>query len=257
MLLRFAAGVALACALAAFTPLTGEGVGFARASAAETPAKAGHGAIVVAASSEASAPARALAHELYRDAALRPSIDEATAQVLAGGAPAEENERLRELAAIVASIPTAQEEAISRRLLVSLGAEHGAELVVAVTMEGGRPVAKALRVSGARYERIELGATVETDESGQKSYHWPGAATALAALSAPPRASTPAKPLATRPLPAKPTPKPAPKKERSAWSSPWFWGSLGGVAAVGLTVFVLSQTTSGPSTVHIDGRISP
>src|SRR6202044_3102817 len=46
------------------------------------------GAILVAASDDAGPAARALALEVYREPLLRPRIDETTAQILAGGAPA-------------------------------------------------------------------------------------------------------------------------------------------------------------------------
>ena len=46
--------------------------------------------------------------------------------------------------------------------------------------------------------------------------------------------------------------------QRPAWKSPWFWAALGGVAAVGVTVFVLAKTTgSNPGTVHLDGSVDP
>ena len=50
-------------------------------------------------------------------------------------------------------------------------------------------------------------------------------------------------------------PKKDTKTETPFWASPWFWGSVGGVTAVGVTVFILSRTTSNSGTVHIDGTV--
>src|SRR5512132_1888656 len=77
------------------------------APAPPAPARAAaRGAVVVAVSDDAGPAARALAHEVYREPALRPGIDEATARVLTGdAAPAEPqaaapSARLAEIAAL-------------------------------------------------------------------------------------------------------------------------------------------------------------
>jgi hypothetical protein len=261
MLARLAAGVVLAGALA-LTPLPGLGVAAAAAPApAPAPTQAARGALVVAVSDDAAPPARALAREVYRDAALRPAIDDATARVLTGEAPPAlpAHPKLTEMAEVRASIAGAGSEVASRRLLASLGTETSSALVLAVRMEAGRPVAKVLQVSSATYERIELGATIETATDGARSFLWPGAATTLKGLlpnAAPPRPALPPK---LKPAVAAPPPPPreTPKESKPVWSSPWFWGTLGGVAAVGITVFVLAQTTGAPDTVHLDGRVVP
>jgi hypothetical protein len=246
-----AGGVALALALA---PAPGPGAAAAEPIAA---AAAGHGAIVVAISDEAGPPARSLGREVYRDAALRPAIDEATARVLAGEGPSGEpaKAKLTEMAEIRAAIAGASAEAASRRLIASLGAETGAALVITVAMDAGRPVAKVLQVSSATYARIELGATIETAPDGTRSFQWPGATATLKGLL-PPAAPRPAP--AAAPKVTAPPPRPVtPKESKPVWASPWFWGTIGGVAAAGITVFVLSRVTATPSTVHLDGRVAP
>ena len=41
-------------------------------------------------------------------------------------------------------------------------------------------------------------------------------------------------------------------------TSPWFWGGLGAVVAVGVTVFALSQTSlNEPDVIRLEGRVSP
>lgn len=256
MVARLAAGVVLTFAIA-LAPWPGLGVAAAEAA---TPAQATRGAVVVAVSSDAGPPARSLAREVYRDAALRPAIDDATARVLTGEAsPSPEDgpprPRLAEMAEVRASIAGAGSEVASRRLLASLGAETSATLVIAVSIEAGRPVAKVLQVASATYEPIELGATIETAPDGARSFLWPGATTTLKGflpkVAPSTLASSPKRTLAT------PPPRSTPKESKPLWSSPWFWGAIGGVAAVGITVFVLSQTTGAPSTVHLDGRVVP
>ena len=215
---------------------------------------------MVAVGDDASGAARALAHDVYRDAALRPPIDEFTAKLLTGDATAEANAKgkLKELADIRAALPRAGSEVATRRLLASLGTELGAVFVVAVTLDAGRPLARAIRSASAAYEGAPLAGLVDT-AAGGPSFTWPGATTTLAALLPP--SAAPRKPSAVPspgPLaPAKTPPKKDAKEDKPFWASPWFWGTVGGVAAVGITVFVLSKTTSSTGTVHIDGKVGP
>src|SRR4051794_22323945 len=97
------------------------------AAPAAPPAAAPRGAIVVAVGDDAAAAARSLAFDAYRDADLRPPIDDATARVLAGGAPADDaSPRLKEIAELRGSIARAGSDLVARRLLASLGAELSA-----------------------------------------------------------------------------------------------------------------------------------
>ncbi|UQA62405.1 hypothetical protein [Polyangium aurulentum] len=241
------------------------------AHAAEPPANGG-GAIVVAISDAASPAAKPLARDVYRDDALRPSLEEPAARVLAGEAPPEDaSPKLREMAEIRTALPKAEGEAASRRLLASLGAEHHAVLVVAVTMEGDRPVARVLRVESARYEPLELGATIETGADGARNFQWPGATTTLRRLLAPapaagaaPAAGTaPAPKPAAGPLAPKPvTPKPLKRPDESGkapwYKSGWFWGPLGAVVAVGAAVLIASKVDSSDANmVRLKGQVVP
>jgi hypothetical protein len=208
------------------------------------------GAVVIAASDDATPAARALAFDLYREAGLRPNIDDATARVLIGEAPASSaSAKVKDLAEVRASLPKAGSDAASRHLLASIGKDLGAEVVVVVSLDGARPVARVLRPGASAFERIELGSTIETDDKGARTVRWPGAGAVVRGLLLPkalPKA-------ATKPLVAAPPPKPI--EPRPLWKSPWFWGAVGGVAAVGVTVFVLSRTTSDPGTVRLTGRV--
>jgi hypothetical protein len=214
------------------------------------------GAIVVAATDDAGPAARALALEVYREPLLRPRIDEATAQVLAGGAPpADAPARLKEIAEVRASVVKAGSELVARRLLASLGSELGATLVVSVTLDGGHPGARALKPASAAFERVELGATVETALDGARTYRWPGAAIALRSLL--PGAEPPAPPAPAVAKTVAPAPGANAPEQRPFWKSPWFWGPVAGVAATGLTVFILSRTLNTSGTVHLTGQVGP
>jgi hypothetical protein len=276
---RFAAGVLFVTLLAA-APAGGVALAQSPPAAASVQAGAGvaavRGAIVVAVGDDASPAARALALEVYRDAGLRPAIDEATARVLAGGAPAAgAPAKLQEIADLRGSIarardgvasdpkPLAGSEVISRRLLDSLATELGAGLVVAVSIKDGRPVARVLRRGAAAFEPTELGATTETAADGTSSIHWAGSIAFLSALApAPPvPAPPPAEPTtgALKPLatPLAPTPWLAPAEAKPIWKSLWFWGALAGVAAVGVGVFAISKATQSSDNVHLQGTVGP
>ena len=257
MLERLAARTLLGVALW-LGPLAGVVRAEPLAAEAATPAAAPAGAIVVAVGPSASEPARALAHDVYRDGVLRPGIDDRTARVLAGEAPPPDAPAaLRELAELVASVAAAGSEVVSRRLLSSLGSEHRAALVVTVAMQGDRPVAKVLRVSSSSFERLELGGSIETSPEGSRRFLWPGATESLRGFLAPKPA--PAKPAPIKPVPAR-TPAPAPPDTaaRPFWQSPWFWGPLAGVTAVGLSVLIaVKASESDPEMVHLKGRVAP
>ncbi|WP_437741537.1 hypothetical protein WME73_39900 [Sorangium sp. So ce302] len=248
------------------------------------------GAVVVAVDDASAEAARSLARAIYGDPALRPPIDEATAQVLAGDPPRPDAPAaVKELAEVRSSAGRAESEPVARGLLASLGAGAGAALVVAVSTAHGHPVARVLRVAGASYAPLELGATVQRTADGAAApagaiFGWPGAGAAVRALlagdersgGAAGRAATPPAPTSSRQGSSGPrgpradvaqaAPRSAdggasssgPSERRSTWSSPWFWGPLAGVVATGIVVLVLAQTGGDDGdTVHLRGRIAP
>ncbi|WP_437295006.1 hypothetical protein [Sorangium sp. So ce426] len=248
------------------------------------------GAVVVAVDDASAEAARSLARAIYGDPALRPPIDEATAQVLAGDPPRPDAPAaVKELAEVRRSAGRAESEPVARGLLASLGAGAGAALVVAVSTAHGHPVARVLRVAGASYAPLELGATVQRTADGAAApagatFGWPGAGAAVRALlagdersgGAAGRAATPPAPASSPQGSSGPrgpradvvqaAPRFAggdasssgPSERRSTWSSPWFWGPLAGVVATGIVVLVLAQTGGDDGdTVHLRGRIAP
>lgn len=246
------------------------------------PAPAAHGALVVAIADGVGPAARALAFDVYRDAELRPGIDDATARVLAGddapeGAPA----RLKEIAELRVSILHAGSELVARRLLASLGTELGAALVVSVGGSAVSPVARMLRPGAVAFESVQLVATIEQTPAGHdgghpqtpgpREFHWSSATDTLRRfLPSPPASVTPTGaapvgpiPVATPPGPLAPRAEaanapPEPTEPRPFYKSPWFWGSVAGAAAVGLSVFAISRATaSGTTDVHLSGKVGP
>jgi len=273
---RFVKGALLVGALA-LVPCAG--TAFAQpppvASASSAPVvTAPHGAVVVAVNDDAGPAAKALAHEVYREPSLRPGIDEATARVLTGDVtpapatldpatppPTAAAARLAEITALRGSIAASVTDITTRHLLASLGTSLRADLVVAVSLDGGHAVARVLHAGTASFEHVELGASVEVAADGARTFVWPGAATTLRgflpAPPAPPVTEAP-KPAAKPPAALISKPKPELSDQRPVWKSPWFWAALGGVATVGITVFVLSKTTGNtPNTVHLDGSVDP
>jgi hypothetical protein len=237
------------------------------------------GAVVVAVSPGAGPAARALAADVYREDDLRPSIDDATARVLAGDAlPANAPPRLKDLADLRASIitalalaapppaaadggapPPAPSDLVGRRLLASLGTDLHAVIVIPVSADGGHPVARALRVATSAFERIEIGPAVDLGPDGARTYRWPGAVdTFHGLLIAPPEPlPAPVSPAGAALAPKVEGGPAAPAEPRPFYKSPWFWGSLGGAAVVGLSVFLISRATQSAGNVHLSGQVGP
>ena len=226
-----------------------------------------HGAVIVAAAAVSRRATRALARLAYADPRLRPTIDEATAQVLAGSKPpAKASAKLVEIADVIEALPKAcakgcANSAVARRLLVSLGRELDAELVVVVEWGSGKnPTARVLRVAKGQFAPVVLTAQPATGKTpGELS--WPDAVRIIRALVLGPLPG----PRATGPASPKSSGTGAGKDDEEAdeggfdlFSSPWFWGGVGVVVAVGITVFALSQAgVDEPGTVRLEGRVSP
>jgi hypothetical protein len=244
MLRRQALGAWLggAVALAAVEP--------ARAEPARADAQ--HGAVVVAASAGAADAAKPLARAIYADAALRPPVDDATARVLAGdAAPQGAAGKIGELAELRASIEAERSDAARRRLLAAIGADVGAVAVIAVERTDAGVVARILHVTAAAYDGVALVAT-PAGAPEVPSFTWPTTAAATVRAAIAPAGSA-------APAPTRPKSPPADRGSGSWLRSPWFWGPLVGVAAVGLTVLVLAETSDDDpnGTVHATGRLLP
>ena len=231
------------------------------------------GALVVAKSEAARPFAKSLARLIYRDAALRPTIDEKMARVLMGddpdaATPADQRDAAAAARADVLATVHAlggADESVGRRLLLSSTAKDlGAELVVLVEADPqGEPKARVLKVSNGRYVGVTLAAErlAPETEGGPARWDWSDALPILRGL----RHRPPPGPRAPVPVPASAPPvssnaKPGQDGDEGGdlLTSPWFWSGLGIVVTVGVTVLVLSQTAfKNKDVVNLQGRVSP
>jgi hypothetical protein len=232
---------------------------------ARPPAPARRGAVVMAKNADVLPAAKALARAAYRDATLRPQLDEKTARIAAGEAPAAVYgealvpDKQAELARVRQAALEAADPAIAARLLASLGRDLAVELVVVVEPGEHGPTARALSANEERFLPMLL--------SPKEGVDWSDAVVVLRGLATPavePPAPAPPTPAVKRRRPPAPTTPPAKDaKEKgkggsAVLTSPWFWGGLGVVVAAGVTVLVLSQTAlNKPQTVELNGHIAP
>ncbi|MBI4702437.1 MAG: hypothetical protein HY744_15060 [Deltaproteobacteria bacterium] len=220
-------------------------------------AAARDGAVVVGLGQAARPAAKDLARAVYGDALLRPGLDEASARVLVGepvapGAAA----RASELRVVWEALAAGPEPSVAVRLLSSIGSELGDELVVAVDASGPSASARVLRVASGRFLSVRLGAEAPGPAAGQAgatAARWPDAVAVLrgllAAASAGGRAAVPA---------AAPGRRGGNGSDLDLLGSPWFWGGLGTLAAIGVAVFVAAQVSRDDTdTVRLQGRVSP
>jgi hypothetical protein len=203
------------------------------------------GALVIAANPAVRVHAEALARAVYVERTLRPTIDEKMARVLVGHAAEETDALQKEVAGVVATLAAVQDDTVRRRLLVSLGTDLHAQLIVFVEHAGAGPTARVVKMPEETYVAVTLAA---------KGHDWSDAVGILRGLVSSP-------PPGPRSKPAGTSAAAVPEDDEDDWdllTSPWFWGGLGVVLTVGVTVLVLSQTAlNEPDVVMLDGRISP
>jgi len=235
--------------------------GAAEPKATATPAKAKRqGALVLSSGATATPSARALARQVYATAALRPRIDEATAEVLMGGPPGSDKTQ-RDIAQACRAARDTKNESVQRRLLTSLGNELAVHWVVWVQPAKAGPVARVLNVSKGRFLAVLLAPKTDAKSAAKAATSdWSDAVAILSGLHrgkpAPGPRTTPS---TTSGILSKSDKKgTAADTGRKWWSSPLFWGGLGAVVAVGVTVLVLSQTVlNDPGTARLTGRVTP
>jgi hypothetical protein len=220
------------------------------------------GVAVICLDDAARAEAKRLARVVYRDARLRPNLDEAAARVLIGNAAPSTSD----LAGAVKAARRATGD-VRRRLLVSVGRDVQAKLLAIVeqtpdsrsanghTTNGhttnGQPTVRVLDVAHGRFLSLTLRATLKKDAKGKVSRGWADAVVTLRAL----HGGEEPGPRRQNVRPASPSAAPEDAQE-SVLQSPWFWTGIGIVVAAGVTVIVLSQTIGKTSdVVAIDGQI--
>lgn len=248
------------------------------------PARVLNGVAVLApgASDEAlGADCKSFAREVYKTAALRPTIDEASARTLCGGDPGTEAgpKRLAELRQSLALnagtatgklVAQALADELGVRALVLVGRDAsglGVRVVrasivaekVAVFVEGTR-IDLAPRGDPPAVPWGESARAVEVliDDEGEAASDGalaplpalPDLALLIAPLVGPRRDAL----LGARTL----NKGPEAPKETPFYESPWFWVAVGSVAAAGLTVLIVSQATDvDEGTVNVTGTVLP
>jgi hypothetical protein len=212
-----------------------------------------HGLVVVA-----RAPARddawSLAQGTYAAPSLRPpALDEATARILGGGAPA--SDAPRELADLATEVDAVRgEDPASRAVLTDIAHKTRVREVVVVHMEGARATARVFLAESGTFDA----ATYAPDDS--PLHLWTGAVESLVRnfgtegppppASAPQREPASAPALATHDVPAF---EAAPTGHKPFYASPWFWGALAGAAALGGAIYLAHD--NGASALHLQMNI--
>lgn len=222
--------------IAALFPLPSAAQPPAPAPPSSAPARAEAGAwggVVVVSLAGATDASWALAQRVYADTRLRPPrLDDASARVLAGEAPAAgATAKLRELAELRAALRG--DDAPSRALLASLLRGLGASVAAVVDVREGQP--RAWVFQGETFDPTPLAA-----DPGPLT-GWLGATAALAARAPAAPAAAPA--------------APAPRKS-SVLRSGWFWGALGAAAAAGLLVWSVSRSSGGSDAIPLRARFA-
>lgn len=198
---------------------------------------------------------RSLARVVYKSPALRPRVDEETVQVLAGGAAPAEDARLAELSELRAALPADVDTAAAKALLGAVAEKVDARALVLVSVgDDGRALGRLVRLdggvgSGVRVDAATFAAAAPADGA---DFTWTGVDDALVAIlrtnEVGPR----------RDLTRAPSAPNLPDEPQSLVEKPWFWVIVGGVAALGLTAVIVSQTVDTSSgTVHLQGKVLP
>ncbi len=240
--------------------------------ASSSKAPRGVAVLVLGDDAEASAGCRELAKKVYRSERLRPSLGEASARALCGAAPAEPAEaaalaelRLALSAPLDGAGARAVLEAIARRLsaeglLVVERAEE--QLSASLLRSDPSSTGSTLRPGRATLALGRAGGELALAEVTADLERLLGPAPLVEAATKPlaPPASRPApgaeQPAGPRRKPA--PPPPAPADDGSLTSSPWFWVAVGSVAALGLSILIVSQATDvDESSVRLQGRVLP
>lgn len=247
--------------------------------AADRPAP--RGAIVVLAgapSDEVAQACRDIAREVYKQAPLRPTIDEAGVRVMCGSAPpTDASSDVKSLGELRASLSSELENAGNKALLGALAKGARARVVVVVdkaptangTVIRTRWLKPASPTDDGSLTLDPASFSITLPSQSTSESPWKEIGAALEGLLVPRAATTEPGATATHPVPGLgprkshltgPQPKDGPPDAptTSFFESPWFWVAAGGVAAIGVTILVVSQATDvGQGTVHVSGKVEP
>lgn len=215
---------------------------------------------------------RDLARGVYRRPKLRPSLDEATVRILSGGEPSGDDDAAKQLSALRGKLTPDLTTEEARAALAGLAATLPVEAIVLYVPGPTGPSVRLAHVDGTkvppttRLDPASLAPSPREDQPGALDLD--PVLTSLERLIAPKPATAlpPRRPTAQKPKPGprkenlekgQPGKEPdKPKDDSSFFESPWFWVAVGGVAATGLTILIVSQTTNvGEGSVALRGKV--
>lgn len=222
--------------------------------------------------------ARDLARGVYRTPKLRPDLDEGTVRILTGGEPSGDDASAKRLSELRSGLTPDLTTEASKNALAGLAAELPVGSIVLFIPGSAGPVVRLAHVDGSASPptvKLDPASIAPSPKEGE-----PGALDLDPVLASLERLIAPGGPAKAeaKPLPSpqpatKPKPKPGPRKDNlkkgagteapdkpkddsSFYESPWFWVAVGGVAATGLTILIVSQTTDvGEGSVALKGKV--
>ncbi|NUO50016.1 MAG: hypothetical protein HOV80_14265 [Polyangiaceae bacterium] len=218
--------------------------------------------------------ARDLARGVYRTPKLRPDLDEGTVRILTGGEPSGDDAAAKRLSELRSALTPDLTTEASKNALAGLAAELPVGSIVLFIPGSAGPVVRLAHVDGSAsppVTKLDPASIAPSPKEGE-----PGALDLDPVLASLERLIAPKAEAKLPPSPqpaAKPKPKPGPRKDNlkktsgteapdkpkedsSFYESPWFWVAVGGVAATGLTILIVSQTTDvGEGSVALKGKV--
>jgi hypothetical protein len=253
------------------------------AAAAATAARRGVVVVLLGPSHVAGADAaRAFARFAYRTPSIRPGkLGEAEVRVLAGeDPPADASASVAELAASRAALPSSPDDPAAGPALEALADKLGVRALVLFVPGAAGATVRVVHtdVAGApRFDPASVSAKPTTTAQGDD---YALVATSVERVVGPepataePAPTEPAKTAGPTALPGKAAgtangplranakgssphaPPEAPADDEAFWENPWFWVAAGTVAAIGVTIIVVSQTTDTTTgTISIGGKV--
>ncbi len=226
------------------------------ASPAASAAASGAAVVLIGSDEERAKDCRELARAVYAKPSLRPAIDESAAKALCStDSSAQAGQKLAELRA---SLHDRIDNAATQAVLTALGSELPSEAVVLVSKGERGTLVRVVRRGAKEADPLSFDLAPGADGA---PVAWADVAQALDLSLR--EAPTPKAPGGERPGPvrslAAPIGKdPVPEAPTPFFESPWFWVAAGSVAALGLAILIVSQTTDvGEGTVKIEGKVLP
>jgi len=244
-----------------------------------------HGVVVVLlgpVDAPGASEARAFARSAYKTQSIRPGkLGEAEVRVLAGEpVPPDASPSLGELSATRAELPASADDPTAAPALENLASKLGVRALVLYVPTSSGGIVQVVHTDVVGIPRIDPASVIARPTVTDGTSDYAVAATSVERIvgpepitkEPPPATKTPPPKPATTAAPKKPAttgprradakgsnphgPPEAPPDDENFWESPWFWVAAGTVAAVGVTIIVVTQTTDvNTGTVSIGGKV--